>query len=82
MATFSRRSATQTIARKLERPPDLEAGQPQSLFEIIGFVGAGLRYATSPDGERFIFSSTLDAGGDSEILVVLNWPELIAKNDP
>jgi hypothetical protein len=66
------------------------AGTPQALFETNALnaghpgVDAGLRYAVTADGQRFLVSrnpraSTYFAATSSPIAVVTDWTELLKK---
>ena len=69
------------VVRYESREGRFDAGEPQPLFEVPGFLnGSEYSYAVAPDGQRFLMLKNVDK--DPQINVVLNWFEELKERVP
>jgi Tol biopolymer transport system component len=61
------------------RGGSLEAGTPQTLFELRANATPGAQYDVTADGQRFVVSMPVREEGASPLTVVTNWPALLAR---
>jgi serine/threonine protein kinase len=68
------------MAADVRAGPGLEVGTPRVLFQTrIKWSDAGVEYAVSPDGSRFLINSLVDEGRVEAFTVVQNWPALLGS---
>lgn len=64
-------------------PTFRSTGAPEALFTVpisgIGFAYAQQRWATMPDGQKFLINSVRPEAASEPISVILNWMELLKK---
>lgn len=51
------------------------------VFQTTAVQGPGTPFDVSADGERFVINSAISATGPPSLTIVLNWPQILTKQE-